>query len=111
MGEDGWENQHMSGKLMDDDRTQASAYVEQATSLPIAQLAFNAAVTSVTPTEIMSVISFGQRPLALLIMNPVMAKTLALSLLDRVGEYEKMSGAEVKTISEMLQSIAGQVSE
>jgi hypothetical protein len=92
----------MSGTLLDRDRIQAQTYVEQATNLPLNHLAFNTAVSAATPTEILSVVSISHRPLALFIMSPVTAKTFALSLLERVKEYEAMAGAEVKTTYEML---------
>lgn len=91
----------MSDAPMDGDRAKAAAYVAQATGLPLVQIAFNQAITHTTPTEISAVLRFGQRPLALLIMSPVMAKTFAKSLLERVAEYEGMSGSTVKTIEEM----------
>lgn len=94
----------MSESFADYDRLQADAFVTQSLNLPLTHLAFNSAVTSVTPTEILSVLSIGHRPLAMLIMSPVMAKTLALALLDRVMDYEQITETSVKTISEIMKN-------
>ena len=91
----------MSEMLWDRDRVQARAYVDQAVNFPIANIAFNSTVSLTTSSEILSVLALGQRPTALLIMSPLTAKTFALSILERVGEYEKISGVEVKTALEM----------
>ena len=91
----------MFGSLMDENREQANAFVSQAVNLPIQQYAFNATVSSTTLSEIMTVVSLGQRPLALMIMSPTMAKSLALSLLERVKEYESFAGVSVKSLPEL----------
>ena len=91
----------MFGSLMDENREQANAYVNQATTLPIQQYSFNASVSCTTLSEIMTVVSLGQRPLALMIMSPTMAKSLALSLLERVKEYESFAGISVKSLAEL----------
>lgn len=94
----------MSGTLNDDDRDNANAFVTSITGAPVAQLVPNNALTATTPTEIVAALMFGQRPLALLIMNPIVAKTLAQSLLARVAEYEELVGHEVRTIASFQKS-------
>ncbi len=91
----------MSGSDMDGDRLQANAFVDQFTALPVQHVLFNSAVTRITPTEVQCALSFGQRPLALLIISPVMAKTLAEALLERVSEYENLTNQKVMTIAEI----------
>ncbi len=89
----------MSGTPNDDDRDQANAAVMALTGAPVAQLVFNNVLTATTPTEIMAALMFGQRPLAVLIMNPIVAKSFAHSLLARVADYETLVGHEVRTIA------------
>jgi len=89
----------MSGTLNDDDRENANAFVMSLTGAPVGQLVVNNALSVTTPTEIIAALMFGQRPLVLLIMNPIVAKTLAQSLLARVAEYEELVGHEVRTIA------------
>lgn len=77
------------------------AVYNQLASLPLPQLVFNSVTNNVSATEITSIISFGQRPLAMLIMSPVMAKTYAQLLLQMVTQYETDTGQPVQTIQEI----------
>jgi hypothetical protein len=90
------------GGVLDSDRAQAEASVVQASALPILQIAFNSALTAASPTEISAMLSYGTRPLALLIMSPVMASALAKALLERVREYDRAVGSETKTIEDII---------
>lgn len=91
----------MSGSAMDDDRAQAIAFVEQVGNMPVGQFVPNATATRTTASEIQCVLAFGQRPMALLVLAPSVAKTLALSLLSRIEEYEALTGYPVQSISEI----------
>jgi hypothetical protein len=62
---------------------------------------FNSAVTAHTASEILAVLQLGQRPLAILTMSPVVAKTLAVSLASRIEEYEAKIGQRIPTIDEV----------
>ena len=91
----------MSESLNDANRQQAKSFINQISGMPVQQLVFNNALSLATASEIQTCILFGQRPLALLIINPAVAKTLAVSLMARVREYEAMVGHEVKTLDEI----------
>ncbi len=86
---------------IDSDREQAETVIEEITGSPIAQLTFNSAITRTTATEIQCVVSFGQRPLALFIVSPTMAKTLAEALMARVRDYEDLVGQPVLSLAEI----------
>lgn len=91
----------MSGLAMDDDRDQATAFIEQVGNMPVGQFVPNVTATRTTASEIQCVFAFGQRPLALVVLAPAVAKTLALSLLKRIEEYESLTGYPVQSISEI----------
>lgn len=73
--------------------------------LPIPQIVFNGFGHGLTASEITSVLSFGPRALAMLVMPPVVAKTFAMSLLEIVGQYEAATGAAIGTIPELNERI------
>lgn len=81
-------------------RQQASEMFAQLAALPIPQFVFNGFTNNMTPGDISSVLGFGPRPLAILTMSPVMAKTYAIALLALVSEYEKESGQPVMTVQQ-----------
>lgn len=80
---------------------QSNELFAQLSSLPLPQITFNAVVNNVTLSEISSILSFGSRPLAMLIMSPVMAKTFAESLLSLVSLYEQSVGQPVLSMSQI----------
>jgi hypothetical protein len=69
--------------------------------LQVPQVIFNGSTNTVSNTEIVSVLSFSDRPLIALIMNPITARTYAEELLDRVREYEQKTGLNVPTLKEL----------
>jgi hypothetical protein len=75
-------------------------------NLPIQQFVFNAFSTAYSPSELTSVISFGPRPLATLIMPPIIAKSFALAILECVEQYEKATGTKVHTVEELNERIS-----
>ncbi len=80
---------------------QSGELFAQLSSLPLPQITFNSVVNNVTLSEVSSILSFGSRPLAMLIMSPVMAKTFAEALLSLVSLYEQNTGQPVLSITQM----------
>jgi hypothetical protein len=92
-------------------RELAQQQLVQAMSGALPQLVFNGFAHNFSASEITSILSFGPRPLALLIMPPVVAKSFAQSLLEIVNRYEAATGRPVGTIEELGPRIAKFVSE
>jgi hypothetical protein len=80
-------------------------------SLPLPQVVFNGFAHNLTASEIASVVSFGPRPLLMLVMPPVVAKSFALSLLEMVERYEAATGTAVGTIAELAARLAAYQAE
>jgi hypothetical protein len=87
--------------MNDADRSNAKSFIAQIGTLPVPQLIPNGVVTITTHSEIQGCLTFGSRPLALLVMNPSFAKTFAMTLLERVRDYEKIIGHEVSSLEEL----------
>lgn len=82
---------------------QSTELFARLSSLPMPQITFNAVVNNVSYSEISSILSFGSRPLAMLIMSPVMAKTFAEALLLLVSAYEQNTGQNVLSITQIME--------
>ncbi|MCB8880089.1 hypothetical protein ACELLULO517_07570 [Acidisoma cellulosilytica] len=92
----------MSNSLTEHDRVQAVAFVDQAVGMGVLPtFVFNSAVTAATASEVLAVLQFGSKPIAVMSMSPVVAKTLAASLTSRIAEYEKKTGMVVPTIDQI----------
>jgi hypothetical protein len=91
----------MSDTLSDTDRPNVKAFMAQVSNLPVPQVLPNNVLTITTVSDIQSCLMFGTRPLAVLVLNPSVAKTFALSLLDRVREYESLLGHEIRSLDEL----------
>lgn len=63
--------------------------------MQIPQIVANGATNSITDTEVVSFLTFMDRPLVSLIMSPIFAKTYALLLLSLVEKYEGETGIKV----------------
>ncbi|WP_419728222.1 hypothetical protein [Lichenicola sp.] len=92
----------MVDELVDEDRGLETEQVEQIAAMgQIPNFVFNSVITSCSATEVMAVVRLGGRPLQLMIMSPPMAKTLAVALMARVADYERITGAPVLTAEEV----------
>lgn len=85
---------------------QQQAMAQAMGNVPLPQVFFNGFGLNHSATEITSVLTFGARPLVMLVMAPVVAKSLALTLLETVNRYEAATGTEVRTIADLNERIA-----
>lgn len=69
-------------------------------------IVFNGFSHTHTASEISGLLTFGDRPIAMLVMAPVIAKSFALSLLDTVNHYERSTGTVVSTLDELSERMA-----
>ena len=67
----------------------------KALSLPIPRLYVNSMINGVSVTEITSVLTFNNMPLAIVSMSFSMAKTYARLLERAVEDYENVAGVQV----------------
>jgi len=74
--------------------------------IAIPQIVFNGYANGHTASEMTAILTFSDRPLASLVMSPVVAKSFALSLLETVKGYEASTGIEIETISVLTERIA-----
>ena len=91
----------MSERQQGGEREHQRAAFERLAAFPMPTFVFNALTTNVTATEVSTILSLGQRPVALLVMSPPMAKTFGQLLLGLVQEYEQITGQSVKSLQEM----------
>jgi hypothetical protein len=75
---------------------------ERLSTIPLNTIVFNGIVSSVSLTEITSIVTFGQRPVAMLVMAPAMAKALGNELLELAKRYEGLVGQPVPNIVDII---------
>lgn len=90
---------------------QQEAMKQAFSQLNVPHIVFNGFAVGHTASEMTSIVSFAERPLAVLIMPPVIAKSFALSLLDLVKGYEAATGTTIETIDVLTERIASFAAE
>jgi hypothetical protein len=73
----------------------------QQLQMPAPNLVLNGFSHAHTASEVTGLLTFGDRPIAMLVMAPVVAKSFALSLLETVRHYERSTGTVVGTLEEL----------
>jgi hypothetical protein len=84
----------------------APLMMAQQLQMPLPTIVFNGFSHTHTASEVSGLLTFGDRPIATLVMAPVIAKSFALSLLETVQHYERSTGTVVSTLDELSERMA-----
>ncbi len=84
------------------DKEQIQPTFEQLSALPLPNFFFNSFANGGSASDMASVLLMGSRPVAMLMMAPVTAKTFATELLKMVSAYEEQTGQIVQTVQEIM---------